>query len=199
VHPLKRKSDGSPVLVRVKPDSSRVEFPVTFCFFCGGHLDGGLATADGSASICPCIKSHAQDPSCSVHWEARLQEFSFLVETDVKRHFFLMRFCPWCGTRLPRSRRFLQVTRMSEVDADAIEERLRGVTTAAEVIARLGEPDRTLPGWTPDPDRKKLYGMKKVVRVLNYYRLSPTVRIAVQEYEDGSIHIDYSGQLIRTS
>ena len=160
---------------------------------------GAEASAvDRSRTICPCIQSHAGDPDGPIHWDARLEEFSLLVERDGWKHFHLMNFCPWCGTRLPKSRRFLQYTLMSEADANAIEEKLRGATTASEVIARLGEPDRTLPGWTPDPDRKKLYGMKKVLRVLNYYRLSPTVRIAVQEYEDGSIHVDYSGQLIRT-
>jgi hypothetical protein len=84
---------------------------------------------------------------------------------------------------------------MSPEDLQQIRSRLSGAESVLDVITRIGKPDREFPG-TPDEFRTKLYGGKRVLRQLDYVNLSATVQVSVQEHEDASIHINYSGKFI---
>jgi len=197
-HPLKPAAQGGGFVLRQGLLSSAQEpYRVTHCFFCGGRLDGADVVVAETGQICPCIKSHADDPSCPVKWDTELEEFNVLSHEKPGRALWRMYFCPWCGSRLPEGRRAERFTQMSSEDLKLIRTRLEGAESIADVIARLGEPDRVFPGH-PDDFRMK-YDGKKVLRQLDFLGLSPTVSVCVQEFEDTSIQIHYSGKFIGKS
>ena len=43
-------------------------------------------------------------PDCLIHYSSQYREYGLIVH-DGGRSVFRIRFCPWCGTRLPDSLR----------------------------------------------------------------------------------------------
>lgn len=198
-HPLKQRVGGNGfVLVTIGQDSHRREVPVVFCLFCGARLDGAKVEGNPQEIACLCIRSRAEDPSGPVHWDASVEEYNFTTtEEGGRSSFFRIYFCPWCGIRLPQGRRSELLARPSEADVQVLRSRLEGATTVAEVISRIGEPDRLWPGYSPTPAQVRLYGMKPTLRQLDFLRVSPSVEVTIKEFEDGSIRILYSGLPLR--
>jgi len=183
------------MLVRLAPNQEPLEFPVQFCHFCGGNLGEKTSEVDQKGVVCACIRAHAEDPSCPVKEDVELQEFNIRYQVGKRTGSLRMYFCPWCGTRLPEGLRHTLFNVPSEEDVRSLRGRLEGATTVEQVIRALGDPDRV---WDPFHGGEVRSGPenKRILRQLDFNRLSPTARLIVHEYEDHTVTWYFSGHYI---
>jgi hypothetical protein len=108
-----------------------------------------------------------------------------------------MRFCFWCGGRLPSKRAGL-FTEPDERELVSVRTLLHGARSIAEVTERLGPPD-SVHDWVDDPgglftpDELSKSTWK---RSLEYSRRWKTLNLQVFEMPDGSVSYASFGKRI---
>lgn len=159
---------------------------ILFCHVCGGRLDDSPHKVDRSGVVCACVRVRADDPTSTLE-PNRHGEFEWVVDSQR----WIVYFCPWCGTRLPESRRGEAFTHPTNEEIARLRGLVSGARTVQEVLDRLGAPDRRI-----GPFHVELPGGRQRVSVLGYTKLSPTADLQVKETENGSVSISFSGKYI---
>lgn len=174
---------------------------VSHCHFCGGRLHEGAPGAEvrtlpepaaRDTQPCSCVRIHAAEPAGPLKYDERLNEYELVYDSGHGRSSYPVYHCPWCGTRMPESKRSELFNTPDPADLAHLSTRLEGARTVRDVIARLGEPDRVWPGFNDD-ERQRVLELPRILRQLDYLRLSPTVQVIVQEREDGSVSWNFCG------
>lgn len=83
----------------------------------------------------------ASDPMSPVQFDERLNEYQLLLQN---RGYARMRFCFWCGGRLPESKRGTLFTSMDDAELTEARSLLSGAKLFEDVVRVLGPPDETL-------------------------------------------------------
>lgn len=87
--------------------------------------------------------------------------------------------------------------KFSKEEVQRVFDLIRGATTIAEVIERIGPPDREFGPIRTRAHHPEIYGDRRasrVLRQLDYTRLSETVVLNVQELEGGGIQKGAGGK-----
>jgi hypothetical protein len=157
------------------------------CFFCGGHGFPGKPSGTVKCS-CGRLQQAAADPALPVLYDAETNEFRLRVGDGE----LIMYHCPFCGGSMPASKRGALFTEPEPREMGEIQNRLRGAQTIADVISRLGEPDRRLGPAPPVTFGGHTYPGSK--ENLVYTSLGQTLDVEIQEQQDGSISVCFSGK-----
>lgn len=130
---------------------------------------------------CRILQQCADDPTVPIRFDPDLDEFS--VDCDEGRAAHMMRYCFWCGGRLPRSRRGELFTKPSRSETRDVRNKLSNAATFSELIKTLGPPDQEFES-----------GSENVVRQVTYTRLWTTLDLIVFERPDGSFDFGVAGK-----
>ena len=131
----------------------------------------------------------AADPTWPVEFDERMNEYN-LVHDGVKA---IMRFCYWCGGRLPDSKRGDFFTTPDETELAEVRALLADAKTAEDVFRILGSPDETH-DWK-EPARPS-YVDGKTIRWKRTFRYSTrwkTLILDVYDMPDGRISFSTYG------
>jgi len=93
---------------------------------------------------CECGKpaKYAADPMIPVEFDEKMNEYH-LVRDGAKT---IMRYCFWCGGRLPDSKRDLFFTKPSESEKAEVSELLKAAKSHDDVLRILGPADELFDG-----------------------------------------------------
>jgi hypothetical protein len=122
-------------------------------------------------------------------------EYQMIHGPPEHRAVFIMRFCFWCGGRLP-SRRASLFMEPDEQELESLRVLLRDARSIADVLQRLGPPD-IVHEWADDPSG--LFPPTEVrrwKRSLQYSKCWKTLDLQVFEMPDGSVNYATSGKHI---
>lgn len=134
----------------------------------------------------------AADPTCPVEFDERMNEYN-LVHDKAKA---IMRYCYWCGGRLPDSKRGNFFTTPSEEELAEVRSLFAKAKTADDVLHILGSPDETHDWKEPTSPS---YVDKKTIRwkrTFRYSTLWKTLILVVYEMPDGKITFSWYGHYI---
>lgn len=99
---------------------------------------------DKSSEERPCKCGHPArwifDPHYPVEFDEQMNEYH-LVRDGARA---VMRYCFWCGGRLPESKRGMFFTMPDKAEMDEIHSLLANTKSLADVFRILGPPDETL-------------------------------------------------------
>ena len=140
---------------------------------------------------CQLPSQWAKDPNVPIQFDPKLNEYNLLGDART----ITLYYCPFCGRRLPESKRGELFVEASPEEQSALQTRLKGMKTIGEVIAILGEPDIDFGSMLFQPEDKAIYGYIDVIRAIRYNRLAKTIEVTVQELEDGNLQIIYTAQI----
>ncbi|HTN02589.1 MAG TPA: hypothetical protein VL132_11945 [Planctomycetaceae bacterium] len=118
-----------------------------------------------------------------IRFDPDLNEFSLDYDCNEGRASHMMRYCFWCGGRLPKSRRGGLFTKPSRSETSDVRSKLSNATTFAELITTLGPPDQDFESGSED-----------VARQVTYTRLWTTLDLIVFELPDGSFDFALAGK-----
>lgn len=151
------------------------------CTLCDGH---GTLGRDKSRAECRCgvLARWAIDSAIPIEYDSELNEYHLMHKVG---QYQMIYFCPSCGGRTPESKCEDLFTNPSQTEIESLSARVKGANTLDEVVRILGDPDERDGPITHSAEEKRIYGMKDVKSSLVYRRLSKTVCLIVQEYEDG--------------
>ena len=90
-------------------------------------------------ALCPCnvLRVWASEDGTPVVFDKSLKEFRLTCQNGFK----IFRYCPVCGSRLPKSRR-PTVDRIRLKEGARIRRLLTGLKTRADLIERFGPPQK---------------------------------------------------------
>lgn len=125
----------------------------------------------------------AADPVWPVEFDERMNEYN-LVHDGVKA---VMRYCYWCGGRLPESKRSSFFTKPDETERAEVQSLLADAKTAEDVFRVLGSPDET---HERKESTKRAYTDTKTIRwkrTFRYLTRWKTLILDVHEMPNGTI------------
>lgn len=125
--------------------------------------------------------------NCPVEFDERMNEYHLVHDGQQ----WIMRYCFWCGGRLPESKRSTFFTKVAPAEVEKIRTLLTGARTVDDVIRVLGEPDERLEcrgGIQPGQGEYIPYR-----QTLRYSTRWKTVVLNVHEFPDGRIAKSWHG------
>ena len=132
-------------------------------------------------TFCTCgwLERAAREPSSPIGFDERLQEYHIVHG----RAYSILRFCPRCGFKTPKSRREPSSEVVPGAEMDRLQGMVRGIRTLDDARRVLGEPDDVVePGGssqTPesegDPPRVTLSGT-----MFRWLNVSKSADVSVQ-------------------
>ncbi len=133
---------------------------------------------------CGLPEKWAQAPSFPVKFDAEVNEYH-LVYGKKHRYYDVMRYCFWCGGRLPESTRGRFFAEPSEAETAKIRGMLAGARSTEEILAILGQPDEIIDWYDFDADEESVDGPEKTwTRCLRYSSRWKTLILQVFDYSD---------------
>lgn len=135
---------------------------------------------------CGTPQRSSADPGCPVEFDSEMNEFHLIH----KRMRAVMRYCFWCGGRLPESKRDQFFSEPSESEKREVSRLLKGVKTIGDARTVLGEPDETFDGNETEQGESSL----RWKQMLRYSRRWKTLVLSVMEMADGTISYITCGQ-----
>ena len=148
--------------------------------------------------FCQCGKPEkwARHPAFPVEFDAELNEY-YMVHGKKQPRNHIMRYCFWCGGRLPESKRGELFTEPDEGEMAEVRTLLAEARSAADALRVLGEPDNTV-DWVEGPE-PELYASKKWTKCHQYSSRWKTLVVNVLEFSDGSYSLAVPGQFVGAS
>ncbi len=110
-----------------------------------------MDTPEERPCTCGLPEKWAQAPNFPVKFDAEVNEYC-LVYGKRGRWHHVMRYCFWCGGRLPESTRGKLFTEPSQAEMAEIRRMLAGARSAEEILATLGQPDEIIDWYDFDAD-----------------------------------------------
>ena len=161
------------------------------CFFCGGRGVPDLQSVGDRPCDCGKPQQWIADSRIPVELEPLTGRHRLLRRAGWATVLY---YCPACGGRLPASRDSELCHELSSEEIAAVNARLAGVSTIAEVIDRLGEPDERNQLPEPSAIQRDVYNIKGIKQGLRYLT-SPTLMLDVQEDETGDLQLLFAPRL----
>ena len=142
------------------------------------------------SSDCTCgmPANWAANPVYPVEFDEITNEYHL----SCKSRIAVMRYCFWCGGRLPASKRGELFTTPSEEEKEEVQRLLSNAESAEDAVRLFGPPDESHE-W----DESATGGFENVVRwkrTLRYSSRWKTLILDVQEMPDGKISYAICGQ-----
>ena len=112
-----------------------------------------------------------------ITYDERMGEFHLVLECGERgKGEAVLRFCPWCGGELPKSKRGSFFTVPTEADKATVREKMKNVKTVGQMYEVLGEPsDRTDNSWRNQYMYEHLFTSLDLVVFDNKERISHTI------------------------
>jgi hypothetical protein len=146
------------------------------------------------ACDCGALDRAAKDPDVPIEFDARLNEFH-PVHARGRR---LIYHCLWCGGKAPESLRGTLFAQISAQEQNRLLALVADVTTAADLIERLGKPDSDSSQGVvievPKHDGKA--PTVEARRLLVYTNLSDVAYLSAEVRADGRVAISLVGKQI---
>ena len=144
---------------------------------------------------CGMPEKWAADSTFPVGFNAKMNEYH-IVHGPSQNATAIMRFCFWCGGKLPASKRDSFFTEPSEEELQRVRSVMEQVHDANSMRAVLGEPDFVHPRRTDDysADQARIYNMKFPRTQYLYQTGWKTLSLFVNEQDDGSLSYSISGK-----
>jgi len=131
--------------------------------------------------VCDCgvLESASKEPDHPIRWDERMSEY-YLATGESGR--MMIYYCPFCGGRVPESRRASMFAHVTQQEETRIFGLFRGVHTVAEVIAKFGQPDeeREFAAGVRSPSHDGKPERGEIFRGLVYKSLSPVADIVFE-------------------
>lgn len=87
------------------------------------------------------MENASKEPNSPIQWDGRMNEYHIV---DANGGQMMVYYCPFCGGRVPASRRSSMFAHVTQQEETRIFELFRGVRTVADVIAKFGPADEEL-------------------------------------------------------
>ena len=147
---------------------------------------------------CNYLQNEADEPDSPVEFDARMNEFHFVYQTNGNKTEMIIRHCPFCGGKAPQSKRTTLFAKISDAERNRLLELTRNLHTIEEVFAALGPPDIDNPnGWiTESPEKDGEPGKVQAYRTLVYENLSETAKVNMTVHAAGQVAISFSGKYL---
>jgi hypothetical protein len=79
-----------------------------------------------------------------IKFDSEMGEYQLVLDCgDRGKGEAMMRFCPWWGQSLPKSKRGDYFTKPTDKDQQDVRQKLKGVTTVEQMLTALGPPSET--------------------------------------------------------
>ncbi len=131
--------------------------------------------------VCDCgvLENASKEPGNPIRWDERMNEYHIV---DAKGGQMMIYYCPFCGGRVPESRRASMFAHVTQQEKTRIFELFRGVRTVADVIAKFGPADeeREFASGVRSPSRDGKSEQGEIFRGLVYKKLSPVADIVFE-------------------
>jgi hypothetical protein len=135
---------------------------------------------------CGLPEKWAQAPSFPVKFDAEVNEYHLLYGKKGRWHH-VMRYCFWCGGRLPESTTGRLFTQPSEEEMAEVRGMLAGARSTEEMLRILGDPDEIIDWYEFDADDKSVYQPeRRWKRCLRYSSRWKTLTLDVLDYSDSA-------------
>lgn len=138
----------------------------------------------------------AKNPTVPVVFDEEMSEYHIAYGPERRGHL-IIRYCPWCGGRLPESRRTSFFTEPDPAEVSEVERLMSGIRDIPAMLRVLGEPDATHV-WSPLHDEfAQVRGVEAAAwkRQFTYGARWQTLVLGVFEGDEGSVkHWSISGQ-----
>ena len=142
----------------------------------------------GRKEICDCgVLEHAsKEPDSAIRWDAGMNEYHIV---DTRGGQMMVYYCPFCGGRVPESRRSSKFAHVTQQEEARIFELFRGFRTVADVIAKYGPADeeREFASSVRSPSRDGKPERGEIFRGLVYKSLSPVADIVFEVGSSDSV------------
>ncbi len=150
--------------------------------------------------VCTChyLEKRANDPDVPIEFDSRLNEFHLVYQTGTKQGELIIRHCPFCGGKAPKSKRSSLFANVTPNEIHRLSKMTQPLRSLEEVLATLGTPDEDLPtgAMTQSPEKDGQPGETRVYRVLRYKSLSATVLVSVKVDSQDRVSIIFSGKYL---
>jgi hypothetical protein len=187
--PVSYQPDRDTYLLDASPD---VSAEVSFCPFCGGYekvidREGNVSFFQGGPRCrCRRVKKLAADTDSVISYDKSLNEY--------EAPGLVLYYCPFCGGRMPESKRGTFFMKPSRKEADDFRSRVKGCNTIEDVIATFGEPDHVTDPIQVDVERHRVYGGPVFKKELKYARRWKTICVTVCLDQDNELHFLWSAK-----
>jgi hypothetical protein len=132
---------------------------------------------------CGMPERHAQQSRSPVRFDAELNEFHVVGPGAV----IILRYCYWCGGKLPRSRRSQLFESMDQKEIDGIQAIARELKSLDDAQRLLGAPDETQHRPQAGSGYDRHGAPVEYERTLTYRQRWRTVDLQLHEFADGRI------------
>jgi hypothetical protein len=100
----------------------------------------------------------AADPNSPIIFDETLKEYRVLLKDSRSCH--IMRYCIFCGGKLPKSKRQELFSVLDKGEVDCVNAELAGAKSIADVYHRLGKPDAIEPVCQSDYSQQLRYSSR---------------------------------------
>jgi hypothetical protein len=134
---------------------------------------------------CGFLLEVARSPDMPIEFDDALNEFHIVRPNG----FTVMRYCPFCGDRLPSSHRGRLSRMVTATERARLKREFSHLATIDSVLSSLGPPDRDRIDGLSD---ERVVGRRRkrvCYRLLTYDRLSPTAYVSFAVAKDGTAQL----------
>lgn len=139
---------------------------------------------------CKMPEKWSKDPHFPLEYDAALNEFN-IVHGEARNFRTPILYCPYCGGRLPESKRDTFFVRLDETEEKQMQELMTRVCDVESMRNILGEPDRSYESLINE-EQRQLYEMKKWKRQYTYESRWRTLCLYIFERDDGSVQYSWA-------
>jgi hypothetical protein len=130
----------------------------------------------------------AKNPALPVVFDEEMNEYHIAYGPERRGHL-IIRYCPWCGGKLPESRRGSFFTEPDPAEVSEVKHLMSDVRDIPTMLRVLGEPDETYE-WSPADDEAVRFCSDESARCkrqFTYRSKWRTLVLFVDEGEDGCV------------
>jgi hypothetical protein len=138
--------------------------------------------------LCEHLPELSGEADSSVRYRTQEQEYWLFGQAG---HIVRLRYCPVCGSKLPLVKGSDRFYEKSPTEAAELANRFSSIATVEAALTQIGPPDVDR---GPFQDYRYPAGIKTRVgykRALFYSRLAKTIKVAVIEWPDGRVTVNY--------
>src|SRR5258708_3995019 len=146
---------------------------------------------------CGVLQRMSDDPKFPVEFDAKLNEYHITM-VGVSGNAMIY-YCPFCGGRMPKSRRHLLFHRLTDDERDRLFKLTQGYRTLDQVIAAFGQPDIDQPVGVVQiiPERDGKPEITNSSRVVIYTKLSETADVHVKVHPTNIVGFSFSSKAVK--
>lgn len=144
---------------------------------------------------CAGLDISVDESNTPIVFDAQTNEYH-LVYGDENQGIMVFYYCPFCGGRLPDSRRHRLFARITQAEATRLRTLIEGIRTIEDACRILGEPDTDLaqgethmtPESASEPTQVDSY------RTIRYSKLSDTAVVEFTDYRKDRVGVRFTAK-----